>query len=87
MSYTIYILQCNDNTLYTGIAKNLENRLETHRSGKGSRYVAARLPVTVVYQEQAESRSAAQKREFAIKQLPRSKKQLLILSYQQDEKQ
>ena len=76
--YTIYILKCADNSLYTGIAKNLEKRLLSHRSGTGSRYVRARLPVEVVYTKKCKNRSIATKREIEIKKMPRAKKLKLI---------
>lgn len=72
--YTVYILLCSDNSLYTGIAKNLENRLKTHKSGKGSKYVRARLPFKLVYSEKCTNRSEASKRESEIKRWDRSKK-------------
>jgi predicted GIY-YIG superfamily endonuclease len=67
--YTVYILHCRDGSLYTGIAKDVEARLVQHRAKKGSKYVAARLPVTVIYNEKHPTKSSAMKREWAIKQL------------------
>lgn len=78
--YYIYILLCSDNTLYTGITNNLENRIKVHNSGKGAKYTRCRLPVQYVYQETAENKSDALKREYAIKQLNRKNKLLLINS-------
>ncbi len=75
--WVVYILQCADNTLYTGITNNLEKRLKTHNAGKASRYTRARLPVEVIYFEAADDKSAALKREYEIKQLPRPEKLLL----------
>lgn len=75
----VYILECNDNTLYTGITNNIEKRLEQHNSGiEGAKYTRPRRPVKYVYQERQENRSAATKREMAIKKLSRAKKLLLI---------
>jgi putative endonuclease len=65
--YTLYILKCSDNSLYTGIALDLEKRLEVHRSGKGSKYVRAHLPFQLVYTETFDSKSGAMKREAEIK--------------------
>lgn len=76
--YTLYILQCSDGTLYTGITNNLEHRLEMHNSGKGSKYVRAKLPFTLVYTETIEGRSLASKREFEIKQMTKLQKLSLI---------
>lgn len=77
MNYT-YILRCKDNTLYTGWTNNLEKRIEAHNAGKGAKYTKARLPVELVYFEQFETKEEAMKREFAIKQLTRKKKEILI---------
>jgi putative endonuclease len=70
----IYILRCNDDTLYTGITNNLEKRLRTHNAGKASKYTRARLPVAMVYSEEVEDRSTALRRECEIKQLSRQEK-------------
>lgn len=80
MNWHVYILRCGDDTLYTGIARDLEKRVSVHNSGKGAKYTAARLPVKLVYSEEAEDRSAASKREYAVKQLNRSAKIALINS-------
>lgn len=76
--YTVYMLQCADGSLYTGIAKNLDTRLSAHTKGIGSKYVRARLPFSLVYTEEAANRSIASKRETEIKKLPRDKKLILI---------
>jgi putative endonuclease len=72
--YTLYILLCSDNTLYTGITNNLPQRLKVHESGKGSKYVRARLPFRLIYQEKKKDRSAALKRELEIHSWPRARK-------------
>lgn len=77
----VYILECNDKTLYTGITTDLERRVEEHNSSdKGAKYTSARRPVKMVYAEQLESRSAATQREMQIKSLSREQKQDLINS-------
>lgn len=76
--WVVYILQCGDGTLYTGITDDLPRRLEMHRSGKGAKYTRGRAPLTLAYQENAESYSEALKREYRIKQLPRTEKLKLI---------
>jgi putative endonuclease len=79
MSYYIYILRCSDDTLYTGIAKDLDKRLKEHNeSDKGAKYTRVRRPVKLVYAEEAKDRSEASKREYAIKKLNRDKKLQLI---------
>jgi len=81
MSYFVYILECNDGSLYTGITKDIEKRLNEHNtSTKGAKYTKARRPVKLVYQESSLNRSTASKREYAIKKLTRLKKIQLIQS-------
>lgn len=77
--YTLYILQCADSTLYTGIAKELDKRLDEHNnSQKGAKYTKARRPVKVVYEEKHRSKSSALKRELEVKKMTRSQKERLI---------
>lgn len=70
----VYILKCRDGTLYTGWTNDFENRLKTHRSGKGAKYTRGRSPLTPVYLEYLPDKAAATRREAAIKKLPRRKK-------------
>lgn len=74
----VYIVECADGSLYTGWTTNVEERVKTHNSGEGAKYTRSRLPVKLVYFEELEDRSAALKREAAIKKLTRRKKELLI---------
>lgn len=76
--YHVYILRCADGTLYTGCTNDLERRLRTHNAGKGAKYTRARLPVELVYAEEAADKSQALRREAAIKALPRLEKLKLI---------
>lgn len=79
--WLVYILECNDKTLYTGITNDLEKRLQQHNNGKdGAKYTRVRRPVKCVYQEVQKNRSEATKREFAIKKITRAKKLKLINS-------
>ncbi len=78
MSWYVYILRCSDDTLYTGSTNNLEKRLAAHNSGQGAKYTRVRRPCVMVYHEGAEDRSAALRRENAIKKLRRADKILLI---------
>jgi putative endonuclease len=71
MAWTVYILECADTSLYTGITVDLEGRLEGHAKGKGAKYTKSRGPLTVVFTECQESRSQAIKREAAIKTITR----------------
>ena len=81
--WIIYILRCSDNSLYTGITKNIAKRLEEHNAGGklAAKYTRARRPVTLVYEEHASSRSAATKREHEIKQMAKKSKELLVADY------
>lgn len=78
--WVLYILKCNDGTLYTGIAKDLQKRFQTHNSGKGAKYTRTRLPLELLYQEACKNRTQALIREYAVKSLSRKKKETLILS-------
>jgi putative endonuclease len=72
--YTVYILKCANGTLYTGITNDLPKRVLTHESGKGSKYVRAHLPFTVVHTEIFDTKVEAMRREYEIKQWSREKK-------------
>lgn len=78
MGYLVYILRCGDGTLYTGCTNDLPRRLRAHQAGRGAKYTRSRLPVELVYQEEATDRSAALRREAAIKRLDRGTKLALI---------
>jgi len=78
MAFYCYILECSDGTFYTGWSTDPERRLREHNSGAGARYTRSRRPVRLVYLEQLPDKSAALKRERAIKALSRPKKQKLI---------
>lgn len=74
----VYILECSDGTLYTGITTDVNKRLLTHNKGKGAKYCRNRLPVVLRASFEAENRSLASKEEYRIKQLTRQKKLDLI---------
>lgn len=78
MSYWLYILRCGDGTLYTGTAADVDRRLAVHRSGKGAKYTRGRGPLEVVYREELPDKSAALRREWAVKHLTREEKLQLI---------
>ncbi len=81
-NWFVYILRCTDGSLYTGVATDLQRRLQEHNDGGtlGARYTRARRPVTLVYSEPAKSRSAACRREAAIKKLRKVEKERLVSS-------
>lgn len=76
--YFIYILECQDGTLYTGWTVNVEKRMAVHNRGKGAKYTRSRLPVVLKYVEEAASKREALQREYFIKQLSRAEKLNLI---------
>lgn len=78
--YHVYMLRCADGTLYTGIATELERRIEEHNhSSKGAKYTKCRRPVVLVYSEIHADRSSASRREYEIKKkMTRAQKLNLI---------
>jgi predicted GIY-YIG superfamily endonuclease len=76
--WSVYIVRCNDGTLYTGIAKDVPRRCKQHNAGTASKYTRSRLPVKLVYQEVHPGQSSALKREIAIKAMTRREKLALI---------
>lgn len=78
MAWFVYILRCRDGSLYTGYTDDVERRLSVHRSGRGAKYTRSRLPVELAYWEELPDKSAALKREAAIKKLSRQQKLQLI---------
>ena len=76
----LYIVKCSDDSLYTGITKDIERRIEEHNSDNilGARYTRPRRPVTLIYREVFLNRAEAAKREYEIKQLSRKEKERLI---------
>lgn len=74
----LYVLQCQDDTFYTGITNNLEKRMKAHNDGKGAKYTRTRRPVTLLYYEKCSDRSAALIREAAVKAMPRKKKESFV---------
>lgn len=78
MTWYVYILRCGDGTLYTGITDDVPRRLAAHRSGRGAKYTRGRGPLELAYQEQVPDKSAALRREIAIKRLTRQEKEQLI---------
>jgi putative endonuclease len=74
----VYIVECQDGTLYTGWTTDIEKRLSRHNEGKGAKYTRSRYPVTLKYLEKADSKQVACQREYDIKRLTRSEKLALI---------
>lgn len=78
--YWVYIMECGDGSLYTGITNDIGKRLAVHNSGKGAKYTRGRLPVKVVYKEIVSGKGVALSRERAIKKLSRDEKLELLKS-------
>lgn len=76
--WVLYILECGDGTLYTGITDDLEKRFKAHSSGKGAKYTRGRGPLRLRYQEICEDHSAALRREHAVKKMSRLEKMALM---------
>ena len=80
MTWHVYIIECNDGSLYTGITNDLEKRITAHNAGLGAKYTKSRRPVYLRYSETALDRKQASQREYAIKSLGKSAKIDLIAS-------
>jgi putative endonuclease len=76
---SVYIVRCSDDTLYTGIAKDVEQRVWNHNNAKvWAKYTKSRRPVTLVRSKRKRDRANASKLELQIKAYPREKKEALI---------
>lgn len=82
-TWWVYLLQCNDQSLYVGITTDLQRRLQEHNgmTPGGARYTRSRRPVRLVWSEPSGSRSAAAQREAAIRKLSRIQKEQLIQAF------
>ena len=78
LSWIVYILECSDKTLYTGITNDLESRLVKHRNGTGAKYTRGRAPYKVVHTELHRTKGQALKRELEIKSFSRDQKLRVI---------
>jgi putative endonuclease len=76
--WCVYLLECADGSLYAGATNDLARRLEAHGRGKGARYTRSRLPVELAWTKRVKDRSAALRREAAVKQLTRAEKLALV---------
>ncbi len=78
MTWCVYILQCGDGSLYTGITNDLAGRLQAHENGSGAKYTRGRAPFTLVYEETCAGRGEASRREAEIKKLTHADKLALL---------
>lgn len=84
MTWHVYLLRCADGTLYAGITTDLSRRLAEHNAGRaGAKYTRARRPVTLAWHESAVDRSAASRREYQVRKLPRPAKERLVAQFGQ----
>ena len=79
--YYVYMLLCSDKTFYTCTSNDVKKRVKTHNAGKGAKYTKVRRPVRLMYTEELVDKSAALKREIAIKKLTRPQKEQLLKSH------
>ena len=77
-TWFVYVVRCADDSLYTGVTKDVSRRCEQHNAGTASRYTRSRLPVSLAYHEASASQSLALKRELKIKAMSRQEKEVLI---------
>jgi len=73
-NWFVYVVECKDGTLYTGITDDVESRIKAHNEGRGAKYTKGRGPVTLKYFEKMVGRSEATKREMGIKKMKRGEK-------------
>ena len=78
MTWRVYIIECSDGSLYTGITNDLDRRITAHNDGRGAKYTKSRRPVRLRYSEIAADRKNASQREYAIKSLRKAEKMRLI---------
>ena len=78
MAWHVYIIECSDGSLYTGITNDLDKRITAHNDGWGAKYTKSRRPVRLRYSEPAADRKNASQREYAIKSLRKAEKMRLI---------
>jgi putative endonuclease len=78
-TWWVYLVRCNDNSLYAGVTTDIERRIQEHNTSKlGAKYTRARRPVSLAYQEAAKNKSLACKREYKIRKLSKVKKESLV---------
>lgn len=81
-TWFVYLLRCNDNSLYAGITTDIERRLHQHNHTKlGAKYTRAKRPVTLAFIETATDKSTASKREYQLRKLTKMQKERLVSTY------
>jgi putative endonuclease len=82
LGWSVYIVTCNDGTLYTGITTDVNRRIEQHNAGKGAKYTRFRRPVKLLACREVYTVSNALKIEAAVKRQHKSKKENYLLTYE-----
>jgi putative endonuclease len=86
--WSVYMVRCKDGSLYTGISNDVPNRIKSHNSGRGAKYItAAKRPVKLEYLEEGFTYSGALKREYAVKHSGKAEKEALVKNKKKKEKQ
>lgn len=81
--YYVYMLRCKDDSLYTGWTTDIKRRTKEHNDGVGGKYTRSKRPVKLVYLEETSTKQEAMKREYAIKQLTKTKKENMVVEFQE----
>lgn len=77
--WSLYLIRCNDNSLYTGISNNVEKRFEVHQKGdRSTKYTRSRRPLKLVFQVPVGSKSLASKMEIRVKKMSKKHKEMMI---------
>ena len=76
--YFVYLIQCSDKSIYTGITTDVQRRFKEHKSGKGGHYTRSKKVTKILYTEKHRDRSSALKREAQLKNWDREKKLTLV---------
>ena len=81
MNWSVYMIRCSDDSLYTGITTDIDRRFQQHSEGKGAKYFRGRMPLQVVYVEGNHSHCSAAGREYLIKSMDRKEKELMVAEF------
>lgn len=81
--YYVYMLRCKDDSLYTGWTTDIKRRTKEHNDGVGGKYTRSKRPVKLVYLEETSTKQEAMKREYAIKQFTKTKKENMVVEFQE----
>ena len=77
-TWHVYLVRASDKSLYTGIARDVQRRLDEHRSGRGAKFLRGRGPLTLAFEREVESHGLALRMEHAVKRLSKARKEALV---------